>query len=291
MTDVGRMLKKQAKAQNVPLWVIEKDYTLSYVLAGIANTPGLGDQIVLKGGTALKKVYFPDYRFSEDLDFSTLESGIQLDFDELMKHAVRQTENQLQERGLFQVQSERLMLREQHPGGQVAFTIRVQFPYHRQPFCRVKVEISVDEPVLLPPENCSILHDYPEAFSETVQAYPLAEILAEKLRALLQSYARMQTRGWGASRVCRDYFDIWQLLKRGNFTEANITQLIEQKCAIKDIAYPEIDDFFHPVLLGIAKREWNQMLIPFVPDCPEPDQVFTEAQQALNQLWHCYSAS
>ena len=285
MTDIGRMLRKQAKEQNVPLWVVEKDYALSYLLAGIANTPDLGDQIVLKGGTALKKVFFPDYRFSEDLDFSTMELKPQLDFDALMQQAVQQTENDLQEQGLFHIQFEPLVLREPHPSGQAAYTIRVQFPYQRQPMCRVKVEISIDEPVLLNPEIRSICHAYPESFLESVPSYPLPEILAEKLRALLQSHIRLQARGWGASRVCRDYYDIWQLLDRENFLEAGIPNLTAQKCATKDIDRPSIEQFFHPDLLEVATREWDQMLIPFVPDCPSSEQVFAEAQQGILELW------
>ena len=33
----------------------------------------LRDQLAFKGGTALKKCYFSDYRFSEDLDFTLVE--------------------------------------------------------------------------------------------------------------------------------------------------------------------------------------------------------------------------
>ena len=50
--------------------VLERDYLLSWVLAGIAAVPELRRTLVFKGGTALKKCYFGDYRFSEDLDFS-----------------------------------------------------------------------------------------------------------------------------------------------------------------------------------------------------------------------------
>ena len=50
--------------------VLERDYLLSWILAGVGQVPELGDTLVFKGGTALKKCYFGDYRFSEDLDFS-----------------------------------------------------------------------------------------------------------------------------------------------------------------------------------------------------------------------------
>jgi predicted nucleotidyltransferase component of viral defense system len=37
----------------VGLEVVQKDYALSYLLASIAQTPGLGEKIVLKGRTQL----------------------------------------------------------------------------------------------------------------------------------------------------------------------------------------------------------------------------------------------
>ncbi len=55
---------------------IEKDYVLSWILLGIANNELLSKQLVFKGGTVLKKIYFPEYRFSEDLDFTLLDEKI-----------------------------------------------------------------------------------------------------------------------------------------------------------------------------------------------------------------------
>ena len=54
--------------------VVEKDYVLGWLLAGIAAHPILGEQWIFKGGTCLKKGYFETYRFSEDLDF-TVKDG------------------------------------------------------------------------------------------------------------------------------------------------------------------------------------------------------------------------
>lgn len=49
---------------------LERDYVLSWVLAGMSRVGRLEDTVIFKGGTALKKCYFGQYRFSEDLDFS-----------------------------------------------------------------------------------------------------------------------------------------------------------------------------------------------------------------------------
>jgi hypothetical protein len=58
--------------------VVEKDYVLGWMLAGINAHPKLRDSWVFKGGTCLKKCYFETYRFSEDLDF-TLTDPAQID--------------------------------------------------------------------------------------------------------------------------------------------------------------------------------------------------------------------
>jgi len=67
-------LRHAAQTTGLPLQVLEKDYALSYILAGMASNDQLAQTLILKGGTALKKLYFGDYRFSEDLDFSTIDA-------------------------------------------------------------------------------------------------------------------------------------------------------------------------------------------------------------------------
>jgi len=51
MPNVSLMLKSMAREQGVGLEIMQKDYALSYLLAGMAQTPGLGEKIILKGGT------------------------------------------------------------------------------------------------------------------------------------------------------------------------------------------------------------------------------------------------
>lgn len=69
------MISKQELLQiasqlNLGPHIVEKDYALGWILAGINNHPKLSDDWVFKGGTCLKKCYFETYRFSEDLDFT-----------------------------------------------------------------------------------------------------------------------------------------------------------------------------------------------------------------------------
>jgi hypothetical protein len=62
---------RQADDDGVPAVTVERDYILSHVLAAIAACEQ-AEQIVSKGGTALRLCYFEDYRYSADLDFSLI---------------------------------------------------------------------------------------------------------------------------------------------------------------------------------------------------------------------------
>jgi predicted nucleotidyltransferase component of viral defense system len=76
MPNVPQMIRSVARHKHIQQYIVEKDYALSYLLAAIVQADGLGENLVLKGGTALKKLYFADYRFSEDLDYSTRVMGL-----------------------------------------------------------------------------------------------------------------------------------------------------------------------------------------------------------------------
>lgn len=49
---------EQAQIHNISANTIEKDYVLSWVLAGIAKADKLKNHWVFKGGTCLKKCFF-----------------------------------------------------------------------------------------------------------------------------------------------------------------------------------------------------------------------------------------
>src|SRR5258708_1876513 len=64
----------EAKAQEFGLHAanVERDYIFGWLLAGIYRpTSPLKEALALKGGNAFRKAYFPQTRFSKDLDFSS----------------------------------------------------------------------------------------------------------------------------------------------------------------------------------------------------------------------------
>jgi hypothetical protein len=69
-------IQQKSREDGVRDQQIEKDYVLSWILKGVAQHEHLSKTIVFKGGTVLKKIYFEDYRLSEDLDYTLLKNDI-----------------------------------------------------------------------------------------------------------------------------------------------------------------------------------------------------------------------
>jgi predicted nucleotidyltransferase component of viral defense system len=72
LSPLRERLLHEARRLSVPIDVVELDYSLSYALAAVFANDALRESLVFKGGTALHKAYFADYRFSVDLDFTAL---------------------------------------------------------------------------------------------------------------------------------------------------------------------------------------------------------------------------
>jgi predicted nucleotidyltransferase component of viral defense system len=60
-----------------PLNYAEKDYLLA-VVSNLISGSALGKKLVFKGGTAIHHCYLPQTRFSEDLDFTSLDNAINI---------------------------------------------------------------------------------------------------------------------------------------------------------------------------------------------------------------------
>ena len=106
--------------------------------------------------------------------------------------------------------------------------------------------------------------------------YALEEILAEKLRSILQ-------RG-----KARDYYDVWRLLgeKAGAFDPVTTRRVLITKCAHKGLPEPIPADFLHPAILQEAANYWAQDLADQIPSgkLPPWTQVIEELARSLEQF-------
>lgn len=160
-------------------------------MAAISKHEKLAQNIIFKGGTALKKCYFGDYRFSEDLDFSEIVTSNNEELRRDINEMVQIVKTLTKPYGKFEFEVTDYVEKEPHPFNQAAYIIKVQLPWHRKPMTNVKLEISRDEAVFFKPNLCSLLHEYGEEINCKLQVYSLEEIILEKFRAILQNQERL----------------------------------------------------------------------------------------------------
>lgn len=272
-------IRKKAKEIGALQGVIEKDFALGYVLAGIARTSALKDSLVFKGGTALKKCYFGQYRFSEDLDFSTQNAPTNVKLEKALQATLTETGILLNELGNFSLTLKRYTEKHPHPKDQEAFKIGVQFPWQNRINCQIKIEISHHEPVILKPAVRPLLHPYATPLGINVQCYQLDEVVAEKMRTLLQSHQKLVANSWHRPRA-RDYYDLWHIFNRfgDELNPDRLPDLLEKKAAHVGVSYHTVEDFFTKELIQEAQDNWESNLGAFVSDLPPCDKVLAELQ-------------
>ena len=159
---------------------IGKDYVLTWTLLAIAESP-LRHHLAFKGGTALKKIYVPDYRFSEDLDFTLLDD---IANDELAA-AVEALSIWLHREVNITLAVRRV---EVHQTGNPAIYLNYVGPLGGDLSSRFfKTDFTRDELLLFPLVEAPLRVPYSDCRSrnQTLRVYSPEEILAEKLCALL----------------------------------------------------------------------------------------------------------
>lgn len=245
---------------------IEKDYILSWILQGIANHSTLSKAIIFKGGTVLKKVYFEDYRFSEDLDFTLLDDAITNEqifewFTEVFEYIKEEANIPLE-----------IIDDNEHQDGGINFYISYVGPLGGLGANKkVKVDISRSEKLVLEPVLNNVFIDYSDLEEHELLCYSLEEVLIEKLRCVMQ---RMQA---------RDFYDIWYLLEIHNMDIDFYIAEFKQKCKSKDIDPTE----FHTKLeqrLPQYKGRWEKSMADQIQDLPDFDTVLREVMRHLKKL-------
>ena len=245
--------------------VMEKDYVLSWLLIAIADSE-LRSGLAFKGGTALKRCYYPDYRFSEDLDFTL---SVDLSHDELVA-AFEILFPWLEWRVNLTLA---LRSAQQSVFNSTTLLINYVGPLRAHLGSRhVKVDVTRGELLLYPPAERSLqapYSDYPT--DATIPAYTLKEILTEKLCALM---GRTEP---------RDLYDVYWLFEWGNVDLSFLPSAFAAKCRHKGQDPTQLDEVLAGKQ-GTFDRLWASRLAVQVPDLPHLTEVLRTVRRHLRGL-------
>jgi predicted nucleotidyltransferase component of viral defense system len=216
--------------------VVEKDYVLGWMLAGIYAHEELAESWIFKGGTCLKKCFFETYRFSEDLDF-TLRDEAQLD-ESFLKRVFAEVGVWIYEATGIEIPADQQEFDiYKNPRGKLSCQGKISYKgpvSPTRPLPRVKLDLTADERVVLSPVTAEIFHPYSDIPEEGIEvlAYDYVEAFAEKFRALAE-----RTRP-------RDLYDVVNLYRNTDARpeQQQFVQVLREKCAYKGIELPRLAD-------------------------------------------------
>jgi uncharacterized protein len=222
--------------------------------------------IVFKGGTVLKKAYFEDYRFSEDLDFTLLVDTIS---NEQIFEWFAAVFEYIKEKA--NIPLERIDDNEHEDGG-INFYISYIGPLGGQGNNKkVKVDISRSEKLAFKPERQAVTISYSDQERHELLSYSLEEVLIEKLRSVMQ---RMQA---------RDFYDIWYLLEIHGMDIGFFINEFRTKCENKDLNPAELHNKLEQ-RLPQYKGRWQKSMADQIKDLPDFEQVEREVMRHLKKF-------
>jgi predicted nucleotidyltransferase component of viral defense system len=256
---------KLAQRERVSERVIEKDYVLSWILIAIADSD-LRDHMAFKGGTALKKVYFPDYRFSEDLDF-TLPGN--MPHDELLASLGALLP------GLLGTVNLRLQLAAAELSRFDSTTVQAAYvgPLQASMGARtLKMDFTRGELLVNPPGDAVLSAPYTDYPKEVrLPTYTLNEIMAEKLCALM------------GRTEARDLYDVWWLFESGEIEPVSLAADFLRKAQHKRKDPGRLAGVLESKESRLA-RQWETRLAEQVRHLPHFGEVMRAVRRHVRQL-------
>lgn len=192
------------KTLQYPLAIAEKDYFLALVMQIISLSP-LRDTLIFKGGTALHHCFLDQYRFSEDLDFSSNQTTLTI---EEVCHIFK---------GIDYLKIKKDYISDA--------TIKIEKLQYTGPLSQpnsLKVEIDFLQNVLLPPQK--IKYENVWGLDFQVNIMDIREVCAEKIRAMNDRVRY------------RDFYDFSMINKKLSINLKEVINLVKQKEIRKSIS-------------------------------------------------------
>ena len=253
--------------RGIPESIIERDYCLSWFLFGLAQSP-LRESLVFKGGTSLRRCYFADYRFSEDLDF-TLTEEMPLDkvlqeLDAIFSWVKSETGIELSH-----------VRQEDSTENTHTFYISYVGPLPGKAK-EVKVDMTFRELLIHPIKEKEIIKTYEEYTDflkgPTIKVYSLNEVAIEKTCALFTP----------SRNEPRDLYDIYHIITEEEIDITHLVHDIHEKLKFKGSSLDERKDEFLKKEKRLQKL-WNKRLSSQMSILPKYNDIFRAVKRSYRQ--------
>jgi len=236
-------IRRIARINEVPITTIERDYAQNWLLNYLP-------EMVFKGGTCLRKIYFENYRFSDDLDF-TLSNNINAQvLKDNIKYSIEKSRIESGINFLDEFKIEEVIN---------GYALVIYFRIIRTSGDPLKIKLDITkkekEKIITKPLKKLIRNSYSDKLNKKILVYSLKEIFAEKTRSLFE-----RTRP-------RDLYDVWFLKENIEFDE----NLFKKKCEFKKLK-PKINELLSRKTDFI--NSWENSLKHQLKELPNAEKTF-----------------
>jgi predicted nucleotidyltransferase component of viral defense system len=267
-------LNKIANKEGVRQQQIEKDYMISWILWGISNHTLLNKVLAFKGGTCLKKIYFENYRYSEDMDFTLVSNGDNILSNDDIFLAFSDLFIAIKEEANIDLTIPENSKEIHESSGSLKFYINYVGPL-RGNGDHVKVDLTKGEKLEFDTVYKKVLHQYSdlEELGEdfNVQSYHINEVVIEKMTALM------------GRTVPRDLYDFDYLTNFEGLELQNVYYEFERKAAHKGHNPKEFVEKVSKKI-QIFESSWNENLSHQVKDLPKFKDVWRDVNKQFRIL-------
>lgn len=250
--------QRLAANAGVPPEIIEKDYLIELLLFYLSRDEYLNQILIFRGGTSLKKIYFPDYRFSEDMDFLVPNQNslkeTELKLETLLNRISADYPSRL---------TQKPEINSEHFQSFISYDIIPEIKATKQ----LKVDIWKDDNI---PgwQSKQVLFTHQD-FKEEIgrfKTYNLESVISDKINRVLD-----------VDKEARDIYDLWYLLKL-----CLDIPLVHRELKNKFGYNPYLPDLLDKIKAREFRVNWQIRLTHQIANLPDYDIVLNELTELIN---------
>ena len=247
--------------------IVEKDYVLGWLLAGISAQKNLFQNLIFKGGTCLKKCHLETYRLSEDLDYTVLDKKyVNEDF---LIRSFETVSDWVYENSDIEMPKNLISFKKyKNKKGIISVRGKIGFRgplLQKRNLPKIQLDITASEILVLKPVKLKVHHPYSDEPKRGITAYcySYVEAFAEKVRALTER-ARP-----------RDLYDIVCLFRNKSLLLDHelLLSVLKKKCDHKRMDMPNFKSIKAHEQIDELDTEWESMRAHQLPLLP-PLKIF-----------------
>lgn len=254
------------RAKGIPPEIVERDYCTTWLLYGLSESQ-LQKDLIFYGGTALKKIYFPNFRFSEDLDFLSEKD---ITAKSILVNLNKVYANLREKVNIhFAAREETVTFKENRLQFFVGYDGFPEISFTKQ----IKFDLFLKQRPLekaFPKEIISTYSDRKEVKGK-LRTYSLEAIAAEKLSAIFDLTRKEP----------RDLYDLNYLLKRSKLNCKEVVVLLKKKHGF----IPPLSSLLSNLKSNIYRQRWEMRLGNQVVKLEEIDKTLNNLKSSLIKLY------